>query len=473
VGHAKTSHARPRRATKPGTVSFEALPSRAVLRQQGRSLRASCPRSSHAVWRPSRDRPDPVRIVEQANAGRLPELVPIRHARMLQSPFTFYRGTAMNMASDLAVTPTTGIRVQACGDAHLGNFRLFATPERRVIFDIHDLDETLPAPWEWDVKRLAASFVVASRHNQLTDVIGEEAAAACARSYCDQMAEFCAMNTVDVWYASFEAESLVESFRCPRHRKHLAKRLSKAKERSAFEHDFPKLAHLRGGHPAIREHPPTIFHWREHARHEFVPVVKKAFSSYRTSMPIERRVLVDRFEFKDIAVKVVGVGSVGTVCLVILLMGGEQDPLFLQVKEARASVLEPYAGRSVFPNHGQRVVVGHRLMQSASDIFLGWTTKLGRDYYIRQLRDAKIKFEIDRFDAPHMIQFAKSCGATLARAHARSGEPSAIAGYLGKGAAFEEALAQFALAYADQVERDYEAFVRAVRSGRLTAHEKE
>lgn len=452
-------------------MSFEALPSHAELRAHGRSLRASCPRSSHAVWQPPRDRADPVRIVERANVGRLPELVPIRHARMMQSPFAFYRGAAMNMASDLAVTPTTGLRVQACGDAHLGNFRLFATPERRVIFDIHDLDETLPAPWEWDVKRLAASFVVASRDNQLADAIGQEAAAACARSYREQMSAFCAMNTVDVWYASFEAESLIESFRCPRHRKHLARRLSKAKERSAFEHDFPKLAHLRGGRPAIREHPPTIFHWRAHTREEFVSAVKKAFSSYRTSLPIERRLLVDRFEFKDIAVKVVGVGSVGTACFVILLMGGEKDPLFLQVKEARASVLEPYAGPSVFPNHGQRVVVGHRLMQSASDIFLGWTTKLGRDYYVRQLRDAKIKFEIDRFDAPHMIQFARSCGATLARAHARSGEPSAIAGYLGRGEAFEEALARFALAYADQAERDYEAFVKAVRSGRLAAHD--
>jgi uncharacterized protein (DUF2252 family) len=321
------------------------------------------------------------------------------------------------------------------------------------------------------VKRLAASFVVASRNNQLPDAIGEEAAAVCARSYREQMSAFCAMNTVDVWYTSFEAESLIQSFRCPRHRKHLAKRLSKAKERSAYEHDFPKLAHLRGGQPAIREHPPTIFHWREHTRDEFVPAVKGALSSYRTSLPIERRVLADRFEFKDIAIKVVGVGSVGTACFIVLLMGGEEDPLFLQIKEARASVLEPYAGASVFSNHGQRVVVGHRLMQSASDIFLGWTTKLGRDYYVRQLRDAKIKFEIDRFDATHMIQFASGCGATLARAHARSGEPSAIAGYLGKGAAFEEAVARFALAYADQAEQDYEAFVKAVRSGRLAAHE--
>src|SRR5262245_41702722 len=242
----------------PASNSGRPRATRAELRAKGKKLREECPRSSHATWKAPSNRRDIVGLIEQANIGRLPELVPIRHGRMSLSPFTFYRGTALNMAADLATTPTTGILVQACGDAHLGNFRLFATPERRVIFDIHDLDETLPAPWEWDVKRLAVSFVVASRNNRLTDAIGEEAAAACARSYREQMAEFCTMNTVDVWYASFEAESLIDGFRCPRRRKHLAKRLSKAKERNAFEHDFPKLAHLRGDHLAIREHPPTI-----------------------------------------------------------------------------------------------------------------------------------------------------------------------------------------------------------------------
>ncbi len=459
----------PPEPAKNATASFAPRPSHAELRGRGKSLRATCPRGQHATWRPRRDRPDPVALVERANLGRLPELVPIRHGRMMQSPFAYYRGTALNMAADLAGTATTGIRVQVCGDAHLGNFRLFATPERRVIFDIHDLDETLPAPWEWDVKRLTVSLVVACRNNRLSDRVGEEAAFACARSYREQMVAFSGMNAIDVWYTSFEAESLIENFRCKRRRKHLAKRLAKARERSAFEHDFPKLVLVRGDRPAIREHPPTIYHWREHGRRQFISLVRKAFDAYWSTLPLERRVLIDRFEFKDIAVKVVGVGSVGTACFVTLLMAGKEDPLFLQVKEARPSVLEPYAGASAFANHGQRVVVGHRLVQSASDIFLGWTTKLGRHYYVRQLRDAKIKFEIDRFDAPHMIQFASSCGATLARAHARSGEPATIGGYLGKGGAFAEAVTRFSIAYADQTEQDYESFVKAIRSGRLAA----
>jgi len=316
----------------------------------------------------------------------VPQLVPIRHGRMSLSPFTFYRGTALNMAADLASTPSTRVRVQVCGDAHLGNFRLFATPERRVIFDIHDLDETLPAPWEWDVKRLAASFVVASRNNRLSEQTAREAALNCVRSYREHMAEFSSMGVMDVWYASFEADSLIRNFRCKRHRKHLAKRLAKVRERSAFEHDFPKLT-SGGKSPKIREHPPTIYHWRQER-------VQDAFSSYRNTLPPYRRDLLNRFELKDYAIKVVGVGSVGTACFVVLLMAGSKDPLFLQVREARASVLEAYAGASIFPHHGQRVIMGHRLMQSSSDIFLGWTSgRSGRHYYVRQLRNAKIKFE--------------------------------------------------------------------------------
>jgi uncharacterized protein (DUF2252 family) len=434
----------------------------AELRAKGKKLREKCPRSSQATWEAPPNRREPVDLIEEANIGRLPELVPIRHGRMMQSAFTFYRGTALNMAADLAATPTTGIRVQVCGDAHLGNFRLFATPERRVIFDIHDLDETLPAPWEWDVKRLAASFVVASRNNSLSEQVAREAVVGCVRSYREHMAEFSSMNVMDVWYASFEAESLIKNFRCKRHRKHLAKRLSKVRERSAFEHDFPKLT-SGGKNPKIREHPPTIYHWREE------PVLgTDTFYSYRDTLPFYRRGLLDEFELKDFAVKVVGVGSVGTACFVVLLMASPTDPLFLQVKEARASVLEPYAGASVFPNHGQRVIMGHRLMQSSSDIFLGWTSgRAGRHYYIRQLRNAKIKFEVDRFDSSHMIQFAEHCGATLARAHARTGEPATISGYLGKSDKFERSIADFSIAYADQAERDYESFVKAIRNGRL------
>jgi uncharacterized protein (DUF2252 family) len=440
----------------------------AELRAEGKKLRAKCPRSSHATWKAPPDRRDAVDVVEEANLGRLPELVPIRHGRMMLSPFTFYRGTALNMATDLATTPSTGIRVQVCGDAHLGNFRLFATPERRVIFDIHDLDETLPAPWEWDVKRLAASFVVASRNNNLSEKVAREAVLNCARSYRKQMAEFASMNVLDVWYTSFEAENLIKNFQSKRHRKHLAKRLAKVRERSAFEHDFPKLT-SGGCDPKIREHPPTIYHGR---KSEFLGA--EVFHNYQDTLPPYRRDLADRFELKDFAIKVVGVGSVGTACFVSLLMAGPTDPLFLQVKEARASVLEPYAGASVFPHSGQRVIMGHRLMQSSSDIFLGWTSgRSGRQYYVRQLRNAKIKFEVDRFDAPHMIQFAEHCGATLARAHARTGEPAIISGYLGKSDIFDRSIADFSIAYADQAERDYESFVKAINKGRLKAFVEE
>jgi uncharacterized protein (DUF2252 family) len=450
----------------PIDASHSVVPraTQAELRAKGKQLRKKCPRSSHATWKAPSDRRDPVDLIEEANTGRLPELVPIRHGRMMLSPFTFYRGTALNMATDLATTPATGIRVQVCGDAHLGNFRLFATPERRLIFDIHDLDETLPAPWEWDVKRLAASFVVASRNNNLSEQIGREAVLKCVRSYRHQMAKFGSMNVLDVWYTSFDADTLIKNFRSKHHRKHLAKRLAKVRERSAFEHDFPKLT-SGGSNPKIREHPPTIYHWR---KTEFLGT--EVFHSYHDTLPAYRRDLVDRFVLKDFAIKVVGVGSVGTACFVALLMAGPEDPLFLQVKEARPSVLEPYAGASVFPNHGQRVVMGHRLMQSSSDIFLGWTSgRSGRHYYVRQLRNAKVKFEVDRFDASHMIEFAKHCGATLARAHARTGEPATISGYLGNSDIFDRSIADFSVAYADQAERDYASLMKAIRKGRLAA----
>jgi uncharacterized protein (DUF2252 family) len=278
------------------------------------------------------------------------------------------------------------------------------------------------------------------------------------------MAEFGSMNVLDAWYASFDAETLIKNFRSKHHRKHLAKRLAKVRERSAFEHDFPKLT-SGGNNPKIREHPPTIYH-----RRKTKYLGAEAFYDYQHTLPPYRQGLLSRFELKDFAVKVVGVGSVGTACFVALLMAGPEDPLFLQVKEARASVLEPYAGASIFPNHGQRVIMGHRLMQSSSDIFLGWTSgRTGRHYYVRQLRNAKIKFEVDRFDSSHMIQFAAQCGATLARAHARTGESATISGYLGKSDIFDTSIAEFSVAYADQVESDYESFVKAIHKGRLAA----
>jgi uncharacterized protein (DUF2252 family) len=445
-------------------------PSRAELIARGEHMRKACPRRSHGVWQPPATRFDPVQLVEDGDQGRIPELIPLRHGRMMQSPFTYYRGAALAMAVDLASLPTTGVRVQACGDAHLGNFRCFATPERRMIFDIHDLDETLPAPWEWDLKRLAASFAIASRNNGLSDKRAREAVLTCVRSYREHMAEFSEMGALELWYHSVDADKLIDSVEDDELRRRGKKRLAKAMAQSALEYDFPKLADTTSETPTIRDNPPTIYHWHEHGTDEFTENVRGIFARYRDSLPDDRRVLLDRYELKDVTIKVVGVGSVGTACAIGLLMAGERDPLFLQFKEAGPSVLEACAGKSVYANHGQRVVHGHRLMQSASDVFLGWTEgKGGRHFYIRQLRDAKVKFAIESFGSAEMLLFAGACGWTLARAHARSGEPALITGYLGESDSFDKAIEDFSIAYADQSERDHEALVKAVRAGRLEA----
>jgi uncharacterized protein (DUF2252 family) len=450
--------------------TFATRPMRAELIARGEAMRKQCPRRSHAAWNAPHDRPAPVRLIAEANHGRIPELIPLRHGRMLPSPFTFYRGTALNMAVDLAGTPATGLRVQACGDAHLGNFRCFATPERRVIFDIHDLDETLPAPWEWDVKRLAASFVLACRDNGFGASIARDAVQTCVRSYRLAMARFSKMRALDVWYTRFEAEKLVEDIEHVDVRARARKSLDKAKNVCVVEDVFPKLADKTGESPTIKDNPPYLYHHLERGESEFYARIEEVFLRYRESLPDDRRVLLERYALKDKAIKVVGVGSVGTVCSVALLMAGENDPLFLQLKEARSSVLEAHAGPSVYPNHGQRVVKGHRLMQSASDIFLGWTQDAeGRHFYVRQLRDMKLKFRIEEFKPAKMVVFADWCGGTLARAHARSGEPALISGYLGKGDTFDHAIVDFAVAYADQVERDYECFSKAVRDGEIEA----
>jgi uncharacterized protein (DUF2252 family) len=450
--------------------TFAPRPSRAELTARGEAMRKECPRGSHAEWSAAPDRPSPLELVAEGNAGRIPELIPLRHGRMLPSPFTFYRGTALNMAVDLAGTPATGFRVQACGDAHLGNFRCFATPERRVIFDIHDLDETLPAPWEWDVKRLAASFILACRTNGFTDKLARNAVLECVRSYREAMARFSTMRAVDVWYARFEIDKLVAEIKDARLRAWTRKNVDKAKNVCVVEDVFPKLADTSGDSAIIKDDPPFIYHRLERGEDEFYERISEVFTHYRESLPDHRRVLLARYAVKDKAIKVVGVGSVGTVCSIALLMAGEKDPLFLQVKEARPSVLEAHAGRSLYFNHGQRVVTGHRLMQSASDIFLGWTQdSSGRHFYVRQLRDMKLKFPIEQFKPAKMVVFAEWCGGTLARAHARSGEPALISGYLGKVDTFDQAIATFAMAYADQVERDYEVFREAVQAGKLEA----
>ena len=437
---------------------------------EGRALRDRVPRTSHAGWRRPPRRRNPVDILVETSKGRLPELLPIRYGRMLQSPFTFYRGAAAIMAADLSTTPTTGVRVQACGDCHLVNFGGFATPERRILFDLNDFDETLPAPWEWDVKRLAASFVVASRSNGSSARDAREAAAACGRSYREHMAELASMRALDVWYRSLDVEALLARLKDDVDRRRALKNLEKARARSVAEDDFPKLVDVAGATPRIRENRPLIYHPAGADAEKFERNVRKAFASYHATLSDDRRVLLDRYEIKDFSLKVVGVGSVGTFCGILLMQAGPNDPLFLQVKEARTSVFEPFAGRSAYPNRGQRVVAGQRLMQSASDAFLGWTEgDAGRHFYLRQLRDMKIKPMVEVFSASMMVNYAEICGWVLARAHARSGDAVKIAAYLGKRPRFDRALADFSVAYADQNELDHKALVNAVRKGRVEA----
>jgi len=442
--------------------------SQAERRAEGKALRDAVPRSQHSGWKPPKERPDPVEIVLAANEGRLPELLPIRHGRMSQSPFAFYRGTAAIMAADLAHTPVSGLRVQACGDAHLSNFGAFATPERSVIFDVNDLDETLPAPWEWDVKRLTASVVLAGRHIQLKQSETARAARAAVHSYREHMAEYAFMKALDIWYDRIDLKRLIDAAPDEEERARMEKVLEKARGRSVAEHDFPKLAEEVGSMPRIKDNPPLIFHHPLIKEQEGTEELKAAWALYHDSLPEHVRVLFDRFHLCDMAMKVVGVGSVGTLCAVALFMAADDDPLFLQIKEAKASVLEPYAGKSLHENHGQRVVVGQRLMQAASDSFLGWSQgRHGRNFYVRQLRDVKISADIDGMDDEILRRYADACGWALARAHARSGDAAMIAGYMGSGHSFDEAICDFAGDYADQAERDYKAFAKAIRAGHV------
>lgn len=438
----------------------------------GKGLRTTCPRTSHAAWKTPADRRDPVELVLEAEKGRMPNLLPLRHGRMTRSAFTFYRGAALTMASDLASTPISGLRVQCCGDAHLCNFGGFATPERKVIFSINDLDETLPAPWEWDVKRLAASFVVACRDNGIKEGAAKDVVLTCVRTYREAIAELSHMKTLELWYQAMGADELVAAIKDPALRKRGLSRLQKEKAKSAAEDIFPKLAEAKGGLHIIKDQLPSIFHAEGHPPGEIQQILKDTFAGYRATMPPAVQSLLDRFEMKDAAIKVVGIGSVGTACWVLLFMAGENDPLFLQVKEARASVLEPYAGASVFSNHGQRVVDGYRRMQPASDMFLGWTQGRGearRHYFIRQLRDIKISVKVETFGAPEMDLYATWCGRALALAHARSGNSIMLSGYMGKSDTFDQAIASFAKAYADQNEKDHAALEQAVKKGKVKA----
>jgi uncharacterized protein (DUF2252 family) len=439
----------------------------------GKLLRDRVSRVKQATWKKGEDRSDPIAVLRAADADRVPELVPIRYGRMLQSPFAFYRGAAGVMAADLARTPASGIRVQACGDCHLMNFGGFASPERNVLFDINDFDETLPAPWEWDVKRLAASFVLAARSNALSDTNGRDMAVACVRSYRKRLADYSQMHPLDVWYARITAEDIIGL--CPPvEQDRIRKRIAKVAEKDGSEADFPKLTDMVGGKLGIRDAPPLIYHPQVSKTPEFQTVLDQVFRSYRETLSDDRRVLLDRYRLVDAAIKVVGVGSVGRRCWIALMMSASNDPLFLQFKEAVASVLEPYAGKSIYPQHGQRVVMGQRLMQPASDMFLGWVTseRTGKQFYVRQLRDAKIKPLVELFDREMLLTFAKACGWVLARAHAKAGDAAMISGYLGTGDQFDEAVGDFSVAYADQAERDHAALKAAVKKGEIEVYQE-
>ena len=465
----------PRQVLHRGAVNAAYLDKPAHLRtrdervEAGRALRVSCPRESHAGFSPASARPDPIELLMRSSEGRIEHLVPIRYGRMLASPFAFYRGAAAIMAADLADTPCTGLGVQACGDAHLMNFGAFATPERRIVFDINDFDETYPAPWEWDLKRLAASFVIASRHNGHKGSEARAAAAAVVTNYRDRLRELAEMPALSAWYSYLDYEKLIEMTEDDELKRRRRKLLDKALQRDAAA-EFVNLAHIDGGRPRIKDAPPLIYHSDEQLDPGFDERVREHIARYRNSLPVERHVLFDRYELADVAVKVVGVGSVGTLCAVALLFAAEDDPLFLQVKEARDSVLAPYVHYKGFASNGERVVLGQRLMQAASDVFLGHlVSPTGQHLYVRQLRDVKVKPMVEIFNPQNMLGFARNTGWALARAHARSGDAAVIAGYIGKGDVLADAIAEFAMAYADQNERDHAALVAAVRAGRIEA----
>ena len=445
-----------------------------VRTAEGKALRATIPHKKLGGWKHHAHRKNPIAILRGSDRDRLPELVPIRYGRMLQSPFAFYRGSAALMAEDLAHAPTSNLRVQACGDCHLANFGGFATPERNVIFDINDFDETLPAPWDWDVRRLVASFVLAARSRSLSDKQGRKAAVTCARSYRENMQAFSEMDPLRLWYSRMSSDDFVDSLPANR-RKYARKGIRKARARGGSELAYPKLADAVGGQISIKDQPPLIFHPEGIRTHESHRLLEAILHGYRDTLTEERRALFDRYRLVDVAIKAVGIGSVGRWCLIALLMSDRNSPLFLQVKEAEASVLEPFAGKSVYQHHGQRVVMGQLLMQPASDVFIGWVTgKAGRHFYLRQFRDAKIKPRIETFDPKMFDTYARACGWVLARAHAKSSPIApAISGYLGTDDEFDDAMGDFAVAYADQAEQDHAALKAAVRKGAIAVREEQ
>ena len=506
-------------------VKQVAHPSVDERKASGKMARERTPLSSHTGWRPAADRPDPVGLLEEQNVTREPDLVPVRHGRMMVSPFTFYRGAAKIMAADLAAMPVAGLDAQLCGDAHLSNFGAFASPERRLLFDLNDFDETLPGPFEWDVKRMAASFTIAARNNGFSKADARAATQASVTAYREAMADFAQMRTMDIWYAHLDEDELMAGIRSTvagvarqekaarkeekadqraKAPKKAVKRAAKQEKADQKEEKAAKAAQKRAEKTAAKAHtrdslqalsklgelvdgqyrivsqPPIVVPARDLAAtyglspEQVVPAIHDQFRAYRATLQPDRRHLLERFQFVDAARKVVGVGSVGTRAFIVLLQGRDKgDPLFLQIKEATSSVLEAHLPRSRFRQHGQRVVQGQRMMQAASDIYLGWTKGLdvSRYFYWRQLRDMKGSALIEAMIPLGLTYYARICGWTLARAHARSGDPVAIAEYLGGSDAFDKSITDFSERYADQNEQDYTEFVKAVRSGRLEAIE--
>ena len=437
-------------------------------RARGRAMREKTPRGSHAAWTEAPDRPDPVALLEAQAVTRVQELVPIRYARMSASPFAFLRGSAVVMAHDLAHTPQSSIQTQLCGDCHLSNFGLYASPERTLLFDINDLDETYPGPWEWDVKRLAASVFVLGRNNGIADVDCRNGVLATVRSYRQHMADFAAMHTLDVWYSRVTVEDLLTLVTSKQENKRAQKQLAKVRQRDSLQ-ALSKLTEVVDGHRVITNDPPLIMRVTEEA---LGGEVYSLFEKYLQTLRGAQRQVLSRFQIVDVAHKVVGVGSVGTRCFIVLLTGcDDNDPLFLQVKEAQASVLEAHLPKRGYKHQGERVVAGQELMQAASDVFLGWMSgPAGRNFYWRQLRDMKASVEVENLTSANLALYAGLCGHALARAHARaSGDAAAIAAYLGTSDRFDQAIASFAEAYANQTERDYNAFLAAIKSGRLVA----
>jgi uncharacterized protein (DUF2252 family) len=407
----------------------------------GRSLRLQVPRSTHAQWTPD-GREDPVAILRRNDEGRLPELVPVRHQRMSLSPFAFYRGGAAIMAADLAQTPTTSLHVQLGGDCHLLNFGGYATPERNLVFDVNDFDETLRGPWDWDVKRLSVSVVLAAREIGMRAPAASDAVVETVRSYRERMNPFAQQSPLEIWYTRIDASRLVGRPQNP-------------------EHLLPKLTEIVDGRRRFVDDPPFIYHLPHGDPLE--THTRARIAAYRRNLRVEVCELFDHYRFVDAAIKVVGIGSVGTRCAVALFTSADDEPLMLQVKEARRSVLEPFVAPSPFKNQGERVVTGQRKTQAASDVFLGWLRDdEGHDYYVRQLRDMKISVKLDALRPAQLVEYATTCAWALARAHARTGDPAAISGYLGRSDRFDEAIVRFARSYADQVERDFEAFKKAV-----------